>query len=297
MLKKEYLEQCSSQDYNLDQDLLMLKDDFNEQKKLYNKKCKERKNIYKEDRKKLKEEYNQNKVLEKDLTPEQLKDLRNYYKLPFYSRNEETFNSVTHIIGGGLGVVALVIGIVFAAVNRPNDVPAMLSMIFYGLTIIMLYTVSAIYHGLRVNKGKEVFQVLDHCTIYALIAGSYTPGVVMGLSSIFPWNIVFLGAIYLLAATGIVLNATMMRKTPVKIISMILYIAIGWSIVFFYPILVQNMGFTSTLLLIIGGVCYTVGSILYGIGSKRKYMHCIFHLFCIAGTVIQFLSILIGNLL
>ena len=166
-------------------------------------------------------------------------------------------------------------------------------MIVFSLTMIALYTISAVYHGLYVNRGKRVLQVLDHCTIYLLIAGTYTPYVLLSLSSIAPYHYVFLGGIYLLSILGIVLNATMMRKMVVKVISMILYILIGWSVLPFYPLLVESLTLTGTWILIGGGISYTVGSILYGIGSKKKYFHSIFHLFVLLGSLLQYVSILI----
>ena len=96
-----------------------------------------------------------------------------------------------------------------------------------------------------------------------------------------------------LAILGVVLNATRMRKFVVKVISRIIYIALGWSIICFYPILVASLGLSSVWLLIGGGIAYTVGSILYGIGSKKKYWHSIFHIFCLVGTLLQFLSVLL----
>ena len=232
-------------------------------------------------------------VPQKDLNEQQLRALRSSRRLPFYFHGEEVFNSVTHIVGGGLGIIGLVLGIVFSVIYRPGDVLSLLSMIVFGVTMIALYSVSAIYHGLHINKGKKVFQVLDHCTIYLLISGTYTPAVYFGLSSLKVWPYVFLGGIYLLSILGIVLNATMMEKLPVKIISMILYIAVGWGILPFYPVLVENLGLAGTWLIVAGGISYTVGSILYGIGSKKKYFHSVFHLFVNVGTILQYLGILL----
>ena len=197
------------------------------------------------------------------------------------------------MVGGGIGVISLIVSILCCCFFKQGNITALLSMIVFSLTMIALYTISAVYHGLYVNRGKRVLQVLDHCTIYLLIAGTYTPYVLLSLSSIAPYHYVFLGGIYLLSILGIVLNATMMRKMVVKVISMILYILIGWSILPFYPLLVESLTLTGTWILIGGGISYTVGSILYGIGSKKKYFHSIFHLFVLLGSLLQYVSILI----
>ncbi len=205
---------------------------------------------------------------------------------------------VTHIVGGGLSVVGLVLGILFSVLKKPGDVVSLLSMIIFGITSITLYAISSIYHGLHINKGKRVFQVLDHCTIYILIAGTYVPITLIGLAEHMPYNVILLGVVVLLAILGVVLNATMMRKMVVKVISMVLYIAIGWGIIFFYPWLVDGcLGIGGTWLLIAGGITYTVGSILYGIGSKKRYWHSIFHIFVIGGTIFQYLCVLLYGII
>ncbi len=275
------------------------KKEYKENKKAFHKAKKQLKKENKEKRRYLKKEYRsidyekELKVREKDLTEEQIRILRSKEGLPFYLHSEEMFNMITHIVGGGFGVAFLLIGIICSCIYKPGDVTAILSMIFFGLTMIALYSISAIYHGLPIGKGKRVLQVLDHCTIYILIAGTYTPVVLLGLASITPWHYVFLAAVYVLSILGIVLNATMMRKMAVKVISMILYIAVGWGIIFFYPVLIKSLGVTGMWLLIGGGISYTVGSILYGIGSKKRYFHSIFHLFVNVGTLLQYLSVLL----
>lgn len=213
--------------------------------------------------------------------------------LPFYTHGEEIMNMVTHIVGGGTGIIGLAVGFVFAMIKHSEEPLVAISMLVFTITMILLYTVSAVYHGLHVNKGKKVFQIIDHCTIYLLIAGTYTPICTLGLASINPWNYVLLGIVWALCIFGIVINATMMKKMWVKVISMILYIATGWAIIFFYPVLVQSMTVSGMWLFIGGGISYTVGSILYGIGSKKRYFHSIFHLFVNLGTLLQYLAILL----
>jgi hemolysin III len=227
------------------------------------------------------------------LSDEEMASLRKANKLPSYTRGEEIFNSVTHIVGGGLGVIGLIVGVIFAAILAPSHPAETWAMAIFGLAMVTLYTMSAIYHGLHINKAKKVFQIIDHCTIYFLISGTYTPICLICLTSIAPWNYVLMAIVYLLDALGIVLNATMMDKFPVKVISNILYLLTGWIVVFFYPVLINSIGMTGIWLLIGGGIAYTVGSIFYAIGHNVKYFHSIFHLFVILGTVLQYLAILL----
>ena len=287
---KESKRQLRNQKKNLKKEYREEKRDIRKQKKDAKQECKD-KLVY------LNETFfgkaHKNKNREKKRSPEERRTLRNRYKLPMYSRSEEIFNRVTHIVGSGRGVIRLILSIFFSLKFKPGDNIVLWSRITFSLTSIFLYTNSALYHGLYVNRGKSVFQVLDHCTIYVLIAGSYTPIVLLGLSTLTPWHYVYLGFVYALAILGVVLNATRMRKFAVKVISRIIYIALGWSIICFYPILVASLGLSSVWLLIGGGIAYTVGSILYGIGSKKKYWHSIFHIFCLVGTLLQFLSVLL----
>ncbi len=275
------------------------KEEYKEKKHAFRKAKKSLKKENKEKRRYLKKEYRsidfekEKRIREKDLSEEQIRILRNKEGLPFYLHSEEMFNMITHIVGGGFGALFLIVGVVCSCLFKPGDMTSLFSIIFFGLTMIALYSISAIYHGLPIGKGKRVLQVLDHCTIYILIAGTYTPVVLLGLKAITPWHYVFLAGVYVLSILGIVLNATMMRKLAVKIISMILYIAVGWGIIFFYPVLIESLGVNGMWLLIGGGISYTVGSILYGIGSKKRYFHSIFHLFVNVGTLLQYLSVLL----
>jgi len=229
------------------------------------------------------------------LSGDQVAYLRKVNKLPKYTKGEEIFNSVTHIVGGGFGVIFLIVGVVCAAVYLPSSIKAtgITSMAIFGFCAVFLYTMSAIYHGLHVNKAKKVFQIIDHCTIYVLIAGTYVPICLMCLSQIAPYNYIVLGGIILLAALGIALNGTMMDKMPVKIVSNFLYLIMGWTIICFYPYIYQSLGTGGVWLLIGGGISYTVGAIFYAIGKNIKYFHSIFHLFVNLGTLLQFLAILL----
>ena len=211
--------------------------------------------------------------------------------LPKYTKGEEIFNMTSHIVGGALGIVALVLCVVFAAIHGNGY--GVVSGAIYGVTMIILYTMSSIYHGLNPKrKAKKVFQVLYHCSIYLLIAGSYTPFALCTLreySTVLGWTI--FGVIWFVAILGIVLNSIDIKKF--KVFSMICYLVMGWCIVFKINLLPELLGTAGFVLLLLGGLSYTVGAILYGLGKKHKYMHSIFHLFILLGSLLQFFTILL----
>lgn len=210
--------------------------------------------------------------------------------LPKYSRGEEITNMVSHIVGGAIGIVALVLCVVFAAIN--DNTYGVVSGSIFGACMILLYTISSIYHGLRPNlTAKKVFQVLDHCAIYLLIAGTYTPIVLCAVreyNALLGWSM--FGVIWGLAVIGIVFNSIDLKKF--KKFSMISYIAMGWCTIILADKMIELLTKNGTILLIAGGVFYTIGAILYGIGSKRKYFHSVFHIFVIFGSLCHFLCIL-----
>lgn len=197
----------------------------------------------------------------------------------------------SHIVGGVLGIVALVLCVVFAAVHGNGY--GVVSGAIYGVTMVILYTMSSIYHGLNPKrKAKKVFQVLDHCSIYLLIAGSYTPFALCTLreySTALGWTI--FGVIWFVAILGIILNSIDIKKF--RVFSMICYLVMGWCIVFKINLLPELLGTAGFVLLLLGGLAYTIGAILYGLGKKHKYMHSVFHLFILLGSLLQFFTILL----
>ena len=212
-------------------------------------------------------------------------------ELPAYTKGEEIFNMTSHIVGGALGIVAIVLCIVTAAMHK--NVYGVVSGAIYGVTMILLYTMSSVYHGLNPKlKGKKVMQILDHCSIFLLIAGSYTPFTLCTLRNYdvaTGWTI--FGIIWAVAILGITLNAIDLKKY--KKFSMICYLIMGWCIIVKAPLLPQLLTMKGFILLVSGGIIYTIGAILYGIGKKHKYMHSIFHLCILAGSFLQFLCILL----
>ena len=208
-------------------------------------------------------------------------------KLPDYSFGEEVMNMVTHIVGGSLGILALVLGIVKVWGSGWMPVAA---VILYGISMITLYAISSVYHGLKTGMAKKVLQVIDHCTIYLLIAGTYTPIVLIAMAPVYPaigWGLFILE--WALAALATTLTAIDLKKY--NALSMVFYIGLGWAILPFIPQVIEIIGKAGFRLLLAGGISYTVGAILYGIGSKVRWMHSVFHIFVVLGSLLQFLTI------
>lgn len=210
-------------------------------------------------------------------------------KLPSYCRGEEIMNMVTHIVGGGFGVLALVLCVMKSIGGSIAD---LIGSAIYGASLVTLYTMSSVYHGLRPCMGKKVMQVIDHCTIYFLIAGTYTPILFSALIPAFPaigWSLLAFewgGAI--LAAT---LTAIDLKKY--NVFSMICYITTGWAVIPFWRQAMQVLSAPGFYLVLSGGIAYTIGAVLYGIGSKKPWFHAIFHIFVVLGSVLQFFAILL----
>lgn len=209
--------------------------------------------------------------------------------LPEYTKAEEIFNMVSHIVGGGIGVLALVLCVIVSAIHK--DAYAVVGSAIYGASLIILYTMSSVYHGLRPEMAKKVMQVIDHCTIYLLIAGTYTPILLAAIrreNPIVAW--VLFGIVWGLAALAATLTAIDLKKYSA--FSMICYIGMGWCIIFAYKTALAAIDFKGLMLILAGGIAYTIGAILYGLGKKKRYMHSIFHLFVLVGSILNFAAIL-----
>lgn len=211
--------------------------------------------------------------------------------LPSYTKGEEIFNAVSHIVGGAFGIFALVVGVIVACIH--SNAYGVVSMAIYGSSMILLYTMSAIYHFLRKNKAKKIFRIFDHCTIFFLIAGTYTPYCLVTLREAGGWGWSIFGVVWGCAILGIVFNAINMHRPVIKVLSMICYLAMGWCVVIAIGPLLDNLSKPGFMWLLIGGIMYTIGAVFYLIGSKKKYIHSVWHLFCLAGTIPQFISILL----
>lgn len=208
--------------------------------------------------------------------------------LPSYTHGEEIFNTTSHIVGGGFGIIALVVCVVLSAIHR--DPWAVVSSAIYGASMICLYTMSSVYHGLRPCTGKKVMQILDHCTIYFLIAGTYTPIVLTAIRPAYPgWGWTLFGLVWSMAALGCVFTAIDLKKYSV--FSMVCYIGMGWCIMLAAKPAMDTIAPAGLLWILLGGICYTVGAVLYGIGKRRRWMHSIFHIFVLLGSILQFFGI------
>ena len=205
--------------------------------------------------------------------------------IPKYTLGEELINSITHGIGAGLGIAALVLSIVKSC--SPLDGYKLASSIVFGLTTTLLYLMSCLYHALKVNKAKRVFRVIDHCTIFLLIAGTYTPYTLITLRGMTGW--LLFGIVWGVSILGIVLNAVSLKRFAKM--SVACYIALGWVVLFASRQLVASIDRMGLGLLLAGGIAYTVGAVLYGIGARKRYFHSIFHFFCLIGTAFHFFSI------
>lgn len=212
-------------------------------------------------------------------------------ELPTYTKGEEIFNMVSHIVGGAIGLIGMVLCIIFSAIHQNSY--AIVGSIIYGISMIFLYTMSSIYHGLKpTRKAKKVMQILDHCTIYVLIAGTYTPillSSIMKVDQVAAWTM--LAIVWTFAILGIILNAIDLKQF--RVFSMICYIAMGWCIIFRIDLVIKSLGMTGFILILLGGIIYTLGTILYGIGRKVKYMHSMFHLCVVIGTLLQLIAIIL----
>lgn len=211
--------------------------------------------------------------------------------LPDYTRGEEIFNMVSHITGGAMGVAICALCIVKAFLN--HDAYQVVGAFIYGFSMVILYAVSSIYHGLVPQTAKKVMQIIDHCSVFILIAGTYTPIALSPLreySTALGWTV--FGIVWGVSALGITLNAIDLKKY--NVFSIICYLALGWCIVLTGKAAINAIGLKGFLWLLGGGIAYTVGAVLYGIAGRKtvRYMHSVFHIFVVLGSLLQFFAII-----
>ena len=211
-------------------------------------------------------------------------------RLPDYTRGEEIFNMVSHIVGGGAGVIICALCIIKSFLN--HDAYQVVGSFIYGFSMIILYTISSVYHGLKPPMGKKVMQVIDHCSVFILISGTYTP---IALSSLRSYNTALgwtvFGVVWGVSALGITLNAIDLKKY--NLFSIICYLAQGWCIILTGKAAIKAIGNQGFLWLFAGGIAYTLGAVLYAIAGKKtvRYMHSVFHIFVVIGSILQFVAI------
>ena len=207
--------------------------------------------------------------------------------MPGYSPGEELCHVVSHIAGAVLGVVALIWCLILA--DSPVEI---IASIVYAMTMILLYTTSSIYHGLKHPMAKKVFQVLDHCTIYLFIAGTYTIIALVALRPEYPalaWAAVAFQ--WTVAAIAVTLTAIDLKRY--EHFSFACYIVMGWSALVAVRPTVRVLGWAGSGLLLAGGISYTIGAILYVIGRKKQYAHSVFHVFILLGSLLHFLCVVL----
>lgn len=210
--------------------------------------------------------------------------------LPDYSEKEEKINMLTHLIGAVFGVVILITALVLGLLHR--NIWSVAAGAVYGISVTGLFCVSSVYHGLRPSNQKRVMRIVDHCTIYLMICGTYTPILLVQLRPLQPvlaW--VVFAVQWLLATVAVVLNTRDLQKY--RVISMVLYIAMGWCIVLLLPATISAIGMRAFGWLLTGGVCYTVGAVFYGLGKKQPYLHAVFHLFVDLACLMHAVCILV----
>ena len=204
--------------------------------------------------------------------------------IQFYSPTEEKLNIWSHAFGIFLSIIALVL-LIIKAVQQDN-IWMMISFPIFGVSLILLYLASTLYHASKEPQKRFKLKVFDHAAIYVLIAGSYTPFTLVSMNGETGWLI--FSIVWILAFTGIILKLFFTGKF--KIVSTAMYVLMGWLIVFYFQDLTASLHEKGVFYLILGGVLYTIGAILYSI-KKIKFNHAIFHFFVLAGSFCHFLSI------
>lgn len=209
-----------------------------------------------------------------------------------YSLGEEIFNSVSHGIGAIFGIVSLVLMVVFASFTGCNALD-MVGICIYGSSLIILYTMSTLYHAITNKKAKKVLRIIDHSSVYILISGSMTPYIFSCITSLTKRWLIF-GFVWGVTLIGILLYA--IYKDKIKVFNIVSYVILGWSTIAIFPELIQVFLTKNIMcclyLLIAGGLAYSIGVIFYAI-KKVKYFHSIWHLFVLAGSILHFIAMMI----
>ena len=218
----------------------------------------------------------------------------NEIEIPKYSLGEELWNAISHGLGALFSIVAFILMMIKVAPT--GDPFSIIAVLIYGISLIFLFTVSCVYHSLAKNNGKRVMRIMDHNMIFLLVAGSYTPYILVALRNINIWgwgtgvvSYIILAIVWACCILGTVFNSINIKKYAW--LSMICYLFAGWVIIVAIVYLWNAIGVVGTILLISSGVAYSLGSILYGLGKKIKYMHTIFHFFVLIAAILMFISI------
>ena len=203
--------------------------------------------------------------------------------IPSYTLGEELFNAISHGFGALLSIAALVLMLI-----RPRNALEVTTAAIFGTSMIFLYTISCVYHALSPRlSGKKVLRVLDHCSVFLLVFGTYIPASLLGVSGVRGW--LLFGLVAFFTVLGIVF--TVLDLERYQLAAVICQLLSGWSILMGVSNLRAAVGLQGLIWMIAGGAMYTIGAILYGIGKNRKYYHSVFHVFCLPGTFCHFWAI------
>lgn len=205
--------------------------------------------------------------------------------LPIYTFNEELINSATHALGAIMGMAGWLMSL--KLLIPAGNMAATLSMSVFFASMILLYANSALYHGWELSNAKKKFQIMDHCSIFVLITGTYAPYTLMVMNNL-AGRIIF-AIVALTSVLGIALNIIDMKKF--RFVSMACYLVTGWCILFAYKDIAAALSPEQFTMLVLGGVIYTLGTIFYGLGNQIRYMHSIWHLFVLGGSLLHFASL------
>jgi hemolysin III len=199
----------------------------------------------------------------------------------------ERFNSISHLVGAALALAGAVVLVVLA--SREGDARRIVAFSVYGATLFLLYLVSTLYHGLSPGRAKQLFRVLDHQAIYLLIAGTYTPFTLVSLDGIVGWWL--FGAIWSMAVLGLVLDA--LPRRGARVLPLFIYFLMGWLILLAINPLLAVLSRAGFIWLLAGGIFYSSGIVFYALDHRYPWMHGIWHLFVLAGSISHYVAILI----
>ena len=203
-----------------------------------------------------------------------------------FSLREEIIHSITHGIGSGLSIAGLILLVVFAVIS--GDVYQIIGFSIFGASLVILYTSSTLYHGIQEPRTKRIFKIFDHAAIYLLIAGSYTPFLLVGIRGVTGWTL--LVVVWLIALIGITMKVLFIDRFHV--LSVIAYLVMGWLCVFAFREMILNIPIGGIIWLAAGGILYTVGVIFYAL-QKTPYMHAVWHLFVLGGSICHYFAVLL----
>ncbi len=212
----------------------------------------------------------------------EIKEIKEEVK-PKYTLGEEITNAITHGIGAALAIAGLVLLII-----KADSAIGVVTSVIYASIMIVLYVISCIYHSLSFKlKGKKVLRIIDHCNVQLMVAGTYTPICLSLLGGVLGW--VMFGIVWVVTLVAIFVNCIDLEKY--KVVSVICNLLLGWAALIIIKPLIAVCPSTGLGLLIGGGIVYSIGAILYGLGHKVKYIHSLFHVFVIGGSVLHYFMI------